>query len=98
MIFQHFGFFVYIGKVEAYLSCKLQRADLKFDVATFPLNHAPTRDYIAESNVEWIREHWYSRDLYAAYALPFPLSAFSYPFMLTIANAQRARFTFHLIY
>lgn len=33
----------------------------------------------------------YSRDLYATYAWPVPLAAFSFPFAPTISNAQRAR-------
>lgn len=33
----------------------------------------------------------YSRDLYATYARPVPLAAFSFPFVPTISNAQRAR-------
>lgn len=48
--------FEHIVSLSIYHASYRSRANLRFGVTTFPLNHAPTRDYFAKSNVECIQE------------------------------------------
>jgi len=45
--------FEYIVSLNIYHVSYCFRTNLRFDVTTFPLNHAPIRDYFEKSNVEW---------------------------------------------
>jgi len=90
--------FEYIVSLNIYHASYCSKMNLRFDVTTFPLNHAPIQDYFEKSNVEWIQERGTPETYTPHMHQAFPLSAFSFPFVPTIPNAQRARITFHLIY
>lgn len=75
-----YNVFEHIVSLSIYHTNYRSRANLRFGVTTFPLNHAPTRDYFAESNVEWIQERGTLETYTPHMRQAFPLSVFSFPF------------------